>query len=86
MEAPGLYLPVKQYGALQRENISLKKDLEKQTMLSVENMTIVEKLQKKLDSITLSSHIWNDNDKKLLQKRIDSYLKEIDKCLQLLNN
>ena len=77
---------VKQYGTLQRENISLKKDLEKQTMQAIENMDQVKKLQKQLDSLNLSSHVWDADDKKSLQKRIDAYLKEIDICLQLLNN
>ncbi len=76
----------KEYGALKRENISLKKDLEKQTMLALENMSQVEKLETQLESLNLSSHVWSIDDKKLLQKRIDIYLKEIDKCLLLLNN
>jgi hypothetical protein len=29
---------------------------------------------------------WNDHEKAELEKRIDVYLKEIDKCIALLNN
>jgi len=76
---------VKQYLVLQKENISLKKEIEKNVSQSTEKKHQIEKLQQQLDTRNLGTQVWQEEDKKLLQKRIDGYLKEIDKCLQLLN-
>jgi SMC interacting uncharacterized protein involved in chromosome segregation len=77
---------VKQYNTLQKENSSLKKELEKKNLLAAANIAQAEKLQQQLDSLNLGSNVWNEEDKMLLQKRVNAYLKEIDKCLQLLNH
>jgi hypothetical protein len=77
---------VKQFVALQKENISLKKELEKKNLLMEGKNDDAERLQQQLDSLNLGSNVWNEEDKKQLQKRVNDYLKEIDKCLQLLNH
>ncbi len=77
---------VKQYNALQKENNSLKKELFKRDNLLEKKNKHAEDLQQKMDSLNLGSQIWSEEDKKSLQKRIDIYLREIEKCLQLLNH
>jgi len=76
---------VKQYLSVQKENLQLKKDLEKYRLQDEKKSAGLESLQQKLDVLSIGTDSWNAEDKADLQKRIDIYLKEIDKCLALLN-
>ena len=69
-----LQILLKQQQLLQKENLKLKKDLEKlQTIIH------------QLESVKMGDSQWSSSDKLLMEKRIDGYLKEIEKCLLLLN-
>jgi len=76
---------VKQYLSVQKENLKLKKELEKYRLLDERKSAGLESLQQKLDVLSIGTDSWSAEDKADLQKRIDVYLKEIDKCLALLN-
>lgn len=76
---------LKQYQSVQKENIQLKKELEKQRIIIDSKTEQIELLQQKIDVAQVGVNNWNDDEKIHLQKRIDGYLKEIDKCLSLLN-
>lgn len=76
---------LKQQALLQKENARLKKDLEKANSLADEKQLSLQSLQQQVDVAKLSSGNLNDAEKNALSKRIDTYLKEIDKCLALLN-
>ena len=76
---------LKQQALLQKENTRLKKDLEKANSLIEEKQQTMLALQQQVDVVKLSSGKLNDAEKNALGKRIDTYLKEIDKCLSLLN-
>ncbi len=76
---------LKQQALLQKENARLKKDLEKANSLAEEKQQSLQSLQQQVDVAKLSSGNLNDAEKNALSKRIDTYLKEIDKCLALLN-
>jgi chromosome segregation ATPase len=76
---------LKQYQQLQKENSQLKKQAEKfQSDINAKTAQIYE-LQHQTDALKLGALAVNEEDKKILQKRIDTYLKEIDKCFNLLN-
>ncbi len=62
---------------LKAENIQLKEALDEK-----ENEII--RLQEKIDAMSVGSFTQNAEDKKDLEKRINGYLKEIEKCLALL--
>lgn len=64
---------------LQKENTELAKELQTKNEL-------LRKVQQKVDAIKLTSTSLEESSKKELEKRIDTYLKEIDKCLSLLNS
>jgi len=64
---------------LTKENLQLKEQLEQKNRLS-------QQLQQKMEAAKLTSGDMDDTMKKDLEKRINSYLKEIDKCLNMLNN
>jgi hypothetical protein len=77
---------LKQYQLLQKENAQLKKELERSHQANSEKTTQLQALQQQVDVLKLGVSGWNDEEKLELEKRIDVYLKEIDKCISLLNN
>ena len=76
---------LKQQAVLHKENQRLKKELEKATGLNEEKQALVQALQQQTDVLKLGSGTLDEAEKNALGKRIDVYLKEIDKCLALLN-
>ena len=76
---------LKQQSILQKENQRLKKDLEKVGSQNLEKQAIVQSLQEQMDVAKLGTENLTAEEKKALSKRIDGYLKEIDKCFALLN-
>lgn len=77
---------LKQYMLLQKENTRLKKELSKSQQDNSGKSEQLQALQQQVDVLKLGMSGWNDNEKAELEKRIDVYLKEIDKCIALLNN
>lgn len=76
---------LRQQQLLQKENQKLKKELEKALLNSGEKEHVVQTLQQQVDALKLGAGARSEEEKTALQKRIDGYLKEIDKCLTLLN-
>jgi regulator of replication initiation timing len=76
---------LKQHHALQRENVKLKKDLEKAQQLQNDQQQTILMLKQQVDVLHIGSQSLDETDKLAFSKRIDTYLKEIDKCLALLN-
>lgn len=70
---------------LVKENQRLEKELEKSKQLLQEKEETVAILRQQLDALKLSAVAQSPEEKALLEKRINGYLKEIDKCLALLN-
>jgi hypothetical protein len=76
---------LRQQAVLHKENQRLKKELEKATGINEEKQALVQALQQQMDVLKLGSGTMDEAEKNALGKRIDVYLKEIDKCLALLN-
>ena len=76
---------LKQYHALQKENIKLKKELDKASQLQNDQLQTIQLLKQQVDGMHLGSQSLDEAEKLAFSKRIDAYLKEIDKCLALLN-
>lgn len=70
---------------LVKENQRMMKELEKSKQLLAEKEATVAALRQQLDALKLSTTAHSPEEKVLLEKRINGYLKEIDKCLALLN-
>jgi len=77
---------LKQYQLVQKENVQLRKELTRTQETHQEKETQLNALQQQVDVLKLGMQGWNEAEKAALEKRIDVYLKEIDKCLALLNN
>ncbi len=70
---------------LVKENQRLVKELEKSKQSLLEKEETVAMLRQQLDALKLGTTAQSPEEKALLEKRINGYLKEIDKCLALLN-
>ena len=76
---------LKQHSILQKENSQLKEDVtnaKQQTALYRENM---DKLKQQVDVLKYNNGEMEETDKKEFEKRINSYLKEIDRCIAMLS-
>ena len=70
----------------QKENQKLKDELQKNLEKTTEQEKNIHQIEEQLDASRMKAGgIWSQEDKAAMQKRIDVYLKEIDKCLTLLN-
>lgn len=80
-----LQLLLKAYRQLQKENQRLEKELNSALQLQASNDAALSVLEQKLAAARMSNGNWDPEAKQKLQKQIDTYLKEIDKCLALLH-
>ena len=76
---------LKQHIALQKENQSLKDELnglKKETSQFKENS---ETLKQQVEILKYSNGEMTEEDKKQFEKRINTYIKEIDRCITMLS-
>jgi predicted nucleic acid-binding Zn-ribbon protein len=71
--------------ALQKENSNLRKELEKTKQQTSHHRKNTDDLKQRLDVLKINAGEMNATDKKEFEKRINSYLKEIDRCIALLS-
>ena len=75
---------LKQHAAVQKENSKLKQDFE----LAQQKITAQQKgtddLKQQVSILKVSAGEMSEADKKEFEKRINGYLKEIDRCITLL--
>jgi uncharacterized small protein (DUF1192 family) len=75
---------LKQHAVLRKENMQLKEQLETAKGQASLQMKNVEELKQQVGILKLSAGEMNEADKKEFEKRINSYQKEIDRCITLL--
>ena len=75
---------LKEHAALQREKGRLQDELEGLRSAHQHSQQQLEQLQRQVDVLKLNAGELKEPDKKELEKRIDHYLKEIDRCIALL--
>jgi seryl-tRNA synthetase len=76
---------IKQHHELQKENSQLKKELERAGKQSSNHQQTIETLKQQVEVLKISSGNWDEQDKKEFEKRINHYIKEIDKCIALFS-
>jgi predicted RecB family endonuclease len=76
---------LKEHAALQKENLRLKEELDKNRTQSFSHQQNIEDLKQQVDVLKITSGDWDPTDKKEFEKRINSYIKEIDRCIALLS-
>ncbi|HSU27363.1 MAG TPA: hypothetical protein VLJ68_03215 [Chitinophagaceae bacterium] len=79
-----LQLLLKQYAALEKENIQLKESLGKTKNQNKLHQQNVDGLKQQVNVLKLNAGQMPEADKKEFEKRINAYLKEIDRCIAML--
>jgi hypothetical protein len=76
---------LKQYQHLQKENERLKNTVKKQEEENQAKTQHIEQLEMKVNILKASAGKMNEAEKKAFEKKINQYLKEVDKCITLLS-
>jgi hypothetical protein len=79
-----ILLLVKQHQTLQKENERLKEELKKMQVRGEALSRDAEKFRQQAEVLKLSGRGMEENDKKMLEKRLNQYVREIDKCIALM--
>ena len=77
---------MRQYVLLQKENEHLKEDLKKIQVFSEGVSADANKFRQQAEVLQLSGKDLEEQDKKILEKRLNQYVREIDKCIALLQD
>jgi len=76
---------LKQYSRIQKENDRLKEELQQSKNRENETLARVDGLQQQISILKLSSGELSERDKKEFDKKINGYIREIDKCISFLS-
>jgi len=76
---------LKQYRSVQKENEKLKKELTGIKDLQAERNRQIDELEQKVSILKTATNNLNEEDRRDLEKRINHYVKEIDRCIGLLS-
>ena len=69
---------------LQKENESIKRELRETQKLSTARQSIISDLEQTINVLRTAPGKMEEADRKELDKKLSSYLKEIDRCITLL--
>ena len=76
---------LKQYHALQKENEKLRDTLKEVQQVKEQEAEKIAQLNLQINILKTSVGQMTETDKKVFEKQINQYVKEIDKCIGLLN-
>jgi cell division septum initiation protein DivIVA len=77
---------LKKYAVLQKENSILRQQLEEKKVIEKNFMNKIESLEMQTGMLKASSGKMNEKDRHDFEKRIHQYIKDIEKCMAMLNN
>ena len=75
---------LKVHTALQKENSKLKEELDATQQKILTQQKSADELKQQVSILKVSAGDMSEADKKEFEKRINGYLKEIDRCIALL--
>jgi hypothetical protein len=75
---------LKKYNNLKKENEFLREEIAGINDQLLEKQKLIDVSEERLATTGITA-LYNEKEKQLLQSKIDLYLKEIEKCLALLN-
>ena len=81
-----LQLLLKKYAALQKENAILTREMEKYRENEKDFLQKINSLEIQTGIFKASAGKMNDKEKHDFEKRINQYIKDLDKCMAILNN
>lgn len=77
---------LKKHVALKKENDNLKDDLNRLKQKEEEYKSTLHELDQKVNILKAASGQMTETDQKEFEKKINRYIKEIDKCIGLLSD
>ena len=75
---------LKQHASLQKENMLLKEQLSGFKEQASTQLQLIDSLKQQAEILKLNAGEMTETDKKELEKRINTYIKEIDRCIAML--
>ena len=75
---------LKQHTELMKENSKLREELGSALQKNTVHQKSADQLKQQVSILKVSAGEMNETDKKDFEKRINGYLKEIDRCIALL--
>ena len=79
-----LQLMLNQFLIVKKENEKLRQELKQLKLKGIEQHTQIETLLQKIDILKASQAQMSEDEKRAFEKRINQYLKEIEKCITLI--
>jgi hypothetical protein len=76
---------LKDYSSVQKENLVLKEQVEKSALRETQLKNTIDELRQQVNILKLNAGEMTDSDKKEIEKKINAYIKEIDRCITLLS-
>lgn len=76
---------LKQHVSLQKENMALKEELDTIKRETSQYKEDSASLKQQVEILKYSNAEMDEDDKKQFEKRINTYLKEIDRCIAMLS-
>ena len=76
---------LKQFGRLQKENERLKEELHAARQKERDSLFQADELQQQIGILKLAAGELNDKDKRDFEKKVNVYIREIDKCISFLS-
>ena len=77
---------LKKHVAIKKENENLKGELNTLKEREVEYKYALHEMEQKVSILKIASGETNEKDKEEFEKRVNQYIKEIDKCIGLLSD
>ena len=81
-----LHVLLKKYAALQKENLNLSAEIETLKKNEKGYVEKINSLEIQAGILKASAGKLTDKEKHDFEKRINQYLKDLDKCMAMLNN
>ena len=75
---------LRQHVVVMKENSKLKEELDSARQKITDQQKIADELKQQVSILKVSAGEMSGSDKKEFEKRINGYLKEIDRCIALL--
>lgn len=75
---------LKQHAAVIKENSKLRDELDATRQKILDQQKSADELKQQVSILKVSAGEMNEQDKKEFEKRINGYLKEIDRCIAML--
>ncbi len=81
-----LQVLLKKYATLKKENTTLNNEIELFRQNEKDYLEKLNSLEIQTGILKASSGKWDDKEKHDFEKRINQYIKDLDKCMAMLNN